>query len=93
MVPAENFRQRLWDLIHSHECGPGQARSELEGRLSPLVGMALRKGVGAPGLVHWVHAAFARLSDGASLGPPEHYTPQITRLLCAELMRGAGGNI
>src|SRR5262245_560139 len=88
MIPTLEFRRRLRELAACHGAGMDEAREELEGRLSPLVRVALRKGVGAPDFVNWVRTALARLMDGANVEPADQFAPQITRLLCAELMRG-----
>jgi|SRR5262249_9026092 len=88
MIATLEIRRRLGELAASHGADADEARQELEGRLSPLVRVALRKGVGAPDFVNWVRTALARLKDGANALPADQFAPQITRLLCAELMRG-----
>ncbi len=63
-----------------------ELQSRLQGGLAPVVRLALRRGVGFPGLVRWVHQTCAELSCDRNI-PPERYASEITRRLCSALVQ------
>lgn len=92
MIPNSDLRQRLSTLVSPNGSDPERLHQDLEGRLRPLVRLALRKHAGAPALVDWVQTTFSRITDGERAAPPEHFTPQITHLLCAALLADSRPN-
>jgi hypothetical protein len=89
MIQSNDFQQSILELMPPNGPNADRRPDDLQGCLTPLVSLALRKGVGMPALVTWVRAAHARISEGARPEPPERYASQITRLLCATLLRDA----
>lgn len=62
------------------------ADSKLEGSLTPIVRLALRRGVGIPALVQWVRKAHAEMARDRQ-GTPEQFAPQIACMLARVLTR------
>jgi hypothetical protein len=82
----ENLSGRWQRTEASSVANVGQSGS-VEDKLTPIVRLALRRGVGAPVVVQWVRQTFDRLSEGLAPASAEHYVPQITRLLRARLAK------
>lgn len=89
MLATHELHSRLDQLVRAKGRSPEEQQRDLEKSLTPMVRLALRKGIGIPALVHWVRSTYLRLSPNPHLGAPEQYAPQITRLLSATLLQPA----
>jgi hypothetical protein len=84
MNPFENLLKTLADRgPETSEADRRRVREKVESSLVPLVRCAIERGVGAPGLVHWVRRTLP------GLGEAERTAPAIARRLCATLERQA----
>lgn len=78
----------LQQLMLLADCDPTSATARLqpalEKRLSPMVRLALRTGLGVPALVAWVNGARRHLAAGHD---PDGCAEALTRWLSSELLR------